>query len=562
MVCHWPGLIKSNKTRQLFSVIGIPYGSISTSFGVMQGATSPKDLMIIDNIRNHSPKNGKDRCLDTESIIFDKPTEPPGIQNRFLVMSENRCPVVHDLAASDECPPVKGKSVCPHSNLRGLSEGRSCGYHSYMERGGIIPAPFGVVGLSHRTASAELRNRASISGDQTQGFLRMAIESGLTECVVLSTCNRTEIYYSASDVAIVRKLIADHAGVPLAELQPHLFEKACVCAACHLFRVVSGLDSVVLGETEIVAQVKDAWKRSTELGTSGPTLDLLFQRGLEASKRVRSESELCRNVTSTGSLAVREAAKGAVPLRDATVLVVGAGKIAERILKDLAVAGAQHVSVLNRTLDHAVELAARFGVKAASLEELPSAIKKADVVFGTIGASTPVITEAMLGTSVQDSLVVVDLGVPPCVENGVNISNVRVVRLDDLKETCDDNSVRRQSAVPDALAILDQELDRFGPALAERAAAPTIRALMERGEEIRNRNLAWAKDRIGDVSDKQWRIVEELAKRMTLGLLQTPIDGLKSHLASAQHRDVVERLFDLQTDGSNLTTHQEGVNYP
>lgn len=518
--------------------------------------------MISDNIRNHSPKNGKDRCQGTESVILDKPTDSSILQNRFSVMAENRCPVVHDLNSSSDGMPARGKSVCPHSSLRGMSEGRSCGYHSYMERGGIIPAPFGVVGLSHRTASAELRNRASISGDQTQGFLRMAIESGLTECVVLSTCNRTEIYYSAGDVAIVRKLIADHAGVPVAEIQPHLFEKACVCAACHLFRVVSGLDSIVLGETEIVAQVKDAWKRSTELGTSGPTLDLLFQRGLEASKRVRSESELCRNVTSTGSLAVREAAKGAIPLRDATVLVVGAGKIAERILKDLAIVGAKKVSVLNRTLDHAEELAARFGVEAASLEDLPSAIKKADVVFGTIGAPTPVITAAMLDTSLRGSLVVVDLGVPPCVEIGVDISDVRVVRLDDLKETCDDNSVRRQAAVPDALEILDQELDRFGPALAERAAAPTIRALMEKGEEIRNRNLAWAKDRIGEVSDKQWRIVEELAKRMTLGLLQTPIEGLKSHLAGAQHRDVVERLFDLQTDGSNHPTTEEGVKHP
>jgi glutamyl-tRNA reductase len=366
---------------------------------------------------------------------------------------------------------------------------------------------------------------------------------------VLSTCNRTEIYFSGAESETVKELIARYSEIPVQELSPHLYEKACVCAACHLFRVTAGLDSMVLGETEIVAQVKDAWKTSANAGLTGPNIDLLFQRSLEASKRIRSETALCRNVTSTGSLAVRAARAQFGSFDGAEIVVLGAGTIGERVVRELRSAGAQRVTVLNRTETRAAALADRWGFEGGSLGGLEDRLTMADVVFATVGASTPILKHDLLRRVSADreerKLVIVDLGVPANVENRGAIPGIEVMDLDRLLLECSENSERRKAAVPHALAILDEELARFGAALTERAAAPTIRALLERSDEIRERNLTWAKERLGDLDERKMRVVEEMARRLMIGLLEAPIEGLKSELAAQKHRDVVERLFDL-----------------
>lgn len=448
------------------------------------------------------------------------------------------------IPTGDTCPAAV-RLTCVH-------DGSPCQAAERAE-GSALPAPFGVVGLSHRTAPLEMRSRVSLPTEEIPAFLELARANGVPECVVLSTCNRTEVYFSGAEAETVRTLLAGFAEVPLAELRPYLYEKPCVCAACHLFRVASGLDSAVLGETEIVAQVKESWRIATEAGTTGPIVDLLLQRSLEASKRIRTETELCRNVTSTGSLAVREAEQRVGSLVNRRLLVLGAGKIAERVLRELESRGATNVRLVNRTFERAQALAEGRTAVAAPFESLAEELRQADVVFATVGAAIPVLSRDLLARARNGrALTIVDLGVPPNVEIGPLPSGVEVVDLDAILAGCAQNSERRLAAVPSALQILEAELGRFGAALSQRAAAPTIRALVARGEAIRERNVAWARERLDGLSEREMRVVEDMARRMMIGLLEAPIEGLKGEFASSEHRAIIERLFLLNGGSEDL----------
>lgn len=442
----------------------------------------------------------------------------------------------------EACP--TGLAGCTKARLADdIPEG--CPAHARPMR--EMGVPFGVVGVSHHTAPLEIRARLAIAGETLCRFGRLAQEAGIQEWVVLSTCNRTEIYYAGGDARAIEGILTQISGLPMDELRPYLYEKGCLCAACHLFRVASGMDSAVLGETEIVAQIREAWKASEDAGVSGPVMRLLFPRAFEASKRVRTETDLCRSVTSTASLAVRTAETFLEGLRGRRAVLIGAGKIAERVAKELHGADLAELRILNRTRERAEALASRWGGIASGLEELEAAVAGADVVVATVAVESPILTRTLLDRATAGRkvpLLVVDMGVPPNVELGSD--SVEVIDIDRLTAETSANAAMRFGAIPAAQAILNEELHRFGEALAERAAAPTIRALVRQGEEIRKRNLEWARERLPNVSEKEMRVVEEMARRMMLGFLQAPIEGLKGELSAAEHRHVVERLFALE----------------
>ena len=403
-------------------------------------------------------------------------------------------------------------------------------------------APFGMVGLSFRTASLAVRGRFAVDA---RAFVREARARGLAECAVLATCNRLEVYFAGGASSTVAAMLAEAAGMDPAVLGEHLYEKACGCAACHAFRVASGLDSAVLGETEIVAQVKAAWAAAREAGGVGPMLDLLGTRALEASKRVRTETDLCRAVTSTGTLAVRAVAERLGGLAGRRAAVVGAGQIARRLVLELRDAGAE-VAVLSRTLAKAEGLANLAEAEAHPIEALEVELARADAAFAAAAVSEPLLTcELMSRVAARRGgwpLPVVDMGVPPNVEPGVPDTT----HLDALSRDAAAGEQTRLAALSPALTILDEELARFHAALAARAAGPTIRALVQRGDEIRARNVEWARERLAGLSEREMRVVEEMARRLTIGLLEAPIDGLKGELSAKEHRHVVEQLFGLE----------------
>jgi len=442
------------------------------------------------------------------------------------------------------------------THLVGQSGSDTCLSRGIVAHHAANQAPFGVVGLNHRTASLETRSRVALNAEAQVAFLRQALEQGLSECIVLSTCNRTEVYFVGGSREIVIDMLAERGGMTPNELRPSLYTKSCVCAACHMFRVVAGLDSAVLGETEIVAQVKEAWRTAQEAGFSGPTLDLLFQRGLEVGKRIRTETDLCRTVTSTATLAVREAARLTGGLTDANIVVLGAGKIADRLVRELKSEGAKNVTILNRTVERAVELSQRLLGKPAGLDQLIPALAEADVCFATLATEHALLDSEVIAdvaaARTSGRLLVIDMGVPPNVDARVDRANLDVVRLDDLMAACEANVGQRAQAIPAAMGILEEELGRLASALTERAAAPTIRALVEHGDSIRQRNLDWARGRLGHLDEKEMRVVEEMARRMMIGLLQAPIDSLKTELAAREHREVVEKLFSLDGGSRDL----------
>jgi glutamyl-tRNA reductase len=404
--------------------------------------------------------------------------------------------------------------------------------------------PFGVVGLSYRTASLDLRGRASLAGDAATRFLGMLREHGVAEAMVLSTCNRTEVYFAHPDEQLVIRLFAAAAKTDIAEIQPHLYLKKSLCAACHLFRVASGLDSQVLGETEIVAQVKQAWKNAEAFGSCGPGLGLLLQRSMEVNKRVRTETDLCKGVTSTATLAVMQAQQHLGTLQGKRVLLLGAGQIAERVCKDLLPLAIGSLTILNRSADKAQRLADYYGGTAAGLDSLVDAITDSDVVITALSTPCAVVTNEVMARSGRDQHLLIDLGVPANVE--VDMPGVQVINIDGLSAACSENLGRRMSAVPVALDILDAELQRLRNDLTTRSASPTIKALVNQAEQIRQLNMEWAMERLTDLSDKERKVVEDLSNRIIKGLLQAPIQGLKHELAAAEHREIVSKLFKLE----------------
>lgn len=402
--------------------------------------------------------------------------------------------------------------------------------------------PF-VVGLNHRSTAIDLRSRISGACGDGTALLAKAPEFGLNEVAVLATCNRVEIYgVGRADAAI--DLLSSQTGIPAAELQPHLYVKRGPCSACHLFRVASGLDSAVLGETEIVAQVKKAWREAREARTIGAHIDLVFPRALEASKRVRTETELCRNVTSPFTLGVRRVEESLNGLAGRRILILGAGMVAERVLKDLP--GSAEARVLNRTYQRALDLSGRYDAVAVESDRLEEELIAADGVFATVGAPTPLLTKELLARVAEArkgrALPIVDFGVPVNVEEG---SEGEITTLTHLTDACAANLENRLAAVPAAMDILEEELVRYEETQAKRRAAPTIRALIEQGEAVKRRNVEWARERLGHLEEREIKIVEEMARRMMIGLLQSPIDRLSGELSAQEHRDVAERLFGI-----------------
>ncbi len=408
-----------------------------------------------------------------------------------------------------------------------------------------LMAPFGVVGLSYKTAPKELRSKVGISKDDLPIMLARAHAAGLTECAILSTCNRTEIYFAGAEPKIVENLLAEHAGVPTEQITEHLYVRSCFCAACHLFRVTAGLDSAVLGESEIVAQVKEAKSLARKSEMMGPMLDLLFRRAMEASKRIRAETELCRNVVSVATLAVREAESP--ESRNQTFALLGAGKIATRIAKELAPLHRGKTVVVNRSAENAKPLAALLKANVRGLESLEATLVEADVVFAAIGAGQPVIDEELFARVISARgsrpLLLVDLGLPPNSSVDDLPPSVRLVGLEDLTYQSAANEEARNDAVQPSLSILDEELKRFGEALVEQAASPTIRALMQLGENVSKRNLEWALEKLPELDAKHVRVLEELMRRTVIGMLESPINTLKTDIAWAERRHLIENLF-------------------
>jgi glutamyl-tRNA reductase len=397
-----------------------------------------------------------------------------------------------------------------------------------------------VLGVSYKTAGLEIRSLLSFSGEKLTRLLERLTAEGVSQCLVLSTCNRTEIYFAGSYPEVPFRILCEVAGVEADELSEHCYLSHGEDTARHAFRVASGLESAALGETEILAQLREALQVASEGGHISGALNLMFRRALNVSKRVRTETDICRNVTSVSSMAIRQASLAANGLRDKKILLLGAGAIAERLAKELSRVHGVNCTVANRTASKAEALAVRYEFAYSSLDDLRNLLSSHEVIFCAIGSDEPILMREILEGL---TLTIVDLGVPSVVVPLPHGSSTKLIDMEFLATACVANSELRKSAISGADQIIDAEVAEFVRACSERDVAPAITALVSLGEHVRRANLNWAMSELGDVAPEQRKVVEDLAFRMMRGMLQGQIAAMKSDSLSLQEKACLASVF-------------------
>jgi len=425
-----------------------------------------------------------------------------------------------------------------------------------------------VVGLSHRTAPVEIRERLSIAEQSMEDSLqRLRADEQVLEASILSTCNRLEIYTLLRNpeqgVSAVGSFLSQHSGLELSELMPHLFAYHHEEAIGHLMRVAAGLDSLVLGEGQILSQVKKMYRLGQEHRSIGPILNRLLNQAVSTGKRVRSETNLGTGAVSISSAAVELAqlkvgqARGIddlVPLDQEQIAVVGAGRMARLLLQHLQAKGASGVVLLNRTVSRAEEMAADFPglpVQCRPLSDLNHCLSTCSLVFTSTGADDPIITADRLGQlNRRSSLMLVDIGVPRNISADVSeLSGIAAYDVDDLQEVVARNQEARREIAAEAEGMLQQEGQQFIEWWDGLEAVPVANRLRTQLEEIREQELQKALSRMGpDLSARERKVVEALSKGIINKILHGPVTKLRAPQPRQQRHQamkVVQDLFDL-----------------
>jgi glutamyl-tRNA reductase len=380
----------------------------------------------------------------------------------------------------------------------------------------------------------------------------------LSEAVLLSTCQRTEIYAVAhkyhAAVSEIRNFMADWSGRPPETFASHLYEYHDDAAVRHLFKVAAGLDSAVLGEGEILGQLGDSWQAAHTEGTAGAVLSILFRHAQEVGKRVRSETAIARGTTSLSQAAVSLARAELGSLEGRTILVMGAGEMGEAMAQ--ALAGnleTGRLLVANRTRSRATELAARCGGRAIDWSDLPEGLEDADVVLASTGSPEVLLDvsdlQPVLARRPDRPLLIVDIAVPRDVDPGVaGLAGVTLLDMENLSAFAERAMQERRQEVPRAEIIVDAEVERYGGLATERQVAPLVGSLYDRAEEIRRAELARFERRLGDLDEAQTRAVEALTRGIVAKLLHDPTVAVKAGSGTAkgeQLASALRQLFDL-----------------
>lgn len=416
-----------------------------------------------------------------------------------------------------------------------------------------------VVGLNHRTVPLEILEGVTV-GDAAlpKALASLGARENLSEVVLLSTCMRTEAYVVAerfhSALAEVRDFFADLSSIPAERFSDHLYSYYEDNVAGHLFRVASGLDSAVVGESEILGQVRHAWERAGAESAAGPVLGGLFRHALEVGKRARTETAIGRGTTSVSQAAVEMAAQRLGTLKGRRILVLGAGEMGEGMA--VALAGAPDVgdlSVANRTWDKAVALADRAGGHAVPLADLRPALEQTDVLLTSTGAPSVLLTAddlaPVMAARPERPLLVVDIAVPRDVDAGVaDLAGVTLLDMDDLKAFAEAGRAGRRREVAGVESIVADELERYRAASTARQLAPLVVALRQRGEQLRTGEMERFRSRLGELDDSQLEAIDGLTRALLAKMLHEPTVRLKEAAGTPRGDRLAEALralFDL-----------------
>ncbi len=413
-----------------------------------------------------------------------------------------------------------------------------------------------LVGLNHRTAPVEVRERVSFTAEQSRRAGEELRARGiLEETLVLSTCNRSEVYgvppESSHECAPgLSTFLSEFHSVRPDVLSVSLYHHYDREAVRHLFRVAAGLDSMLLGETEILGQVREAYRLAHENGATGPVLNRLFQGALEVGKRVRTETELGTRPMSVASAGVKLAERIFGKLNERTALVLGAGTISEQVVSNLRDRGIAHLYVMNRSPDRAEELAGRFGGKVVGWTEWDAALQSPDVVVSSVAAEEPVlrreIVERAMAARGNRALFLMDLGVPRNIDAGVaDLYNVYLYNTDDLSEIVQQNRNARESEIPRAQSIVDDHVTKFLSWQASVELVGFVDALRARVQEERAAFLRSRMESMRHLTEADRARVEKLMDEMLEKLLLEPAERLRSEKELRRKIQNVEALRDL-----------------
>jgi glutamyl-tRNA reductase len=418
------------------------------------------------------------------------------------------------------------------------------------------------LGLNHTSAPLHLRERLAFDEEQVRASLaRLAcgqISSSLAELIILSTCNRIEIYAASNQLAFdeLEAFLLDARAVSAHELHPYMYRRHDMDAVSHLFHVAAGLDSLVIGEPQILGQITRALELARGQNAAGPILNRLFQAAIHAGKRARTETAISRNPASVSSLAASVAEKTLGHIKTAKVVVLGAGEMAELTVEALRKRGVEKIQVINRTLERAQEVAKRWGAESATYEFLQQALREADIVISSTSAPHIILTAEMveqaMQTRVHHPLVLIDIAVPRDIDpDAANIPGVKLFDIDGLNAQLEDSLTRRMDEVPHVKQILDEELIELENYLKSLEMLPIIADIRQQAEAIRLAELEKTLRRMPDLTDTERERIEALTHALVKKILDRPTRRLRDESTcphAPQYATVARTLFGLNHD--------------
>ena len=415
---------------------------------------------------------------------------------------------------------------------------------------------FQLIGVNHVSAPIEVRERLVVPESEVPNALRkLSQHPGVEEAMILSTCNRVEILTRTSNGAVnLRAFLQEYFPINPAEYDEHLYELREQEAVRHLFRVASSLDSMIVGEPQILGQVKEAYASARALGAVHSQLDQLLTRAFAVAKRVRTETAIGSSAVSVASVAVELAKKIFGSLHGKHVYLVGAGKMSELAARHLLANGAVSIFVANRTYDRAVQLAGKFNGEAIQFSQLYDTCDRADIVITSTGAPHAIFRrehgELFLSRRKNRPMFFIDIAVPRNVDPELNkLDGIFVYDIDDLQQAVVSHVADRTKEAARAEAIIDVEVQRFQERLQTLNVVPTIVSLHDHLETIRQAEIDRVRGRLGPLTPDQEMVIESLTKGIVNKIMHTPIHTLKTAARESEATtivDVVKRLFNLE----------------
>ena len=403
-----------------------------------------------------------------------------------------------------------------------------------------------LVGLSHKTAPVEIRERLAFSNDALRSALTSLVDRRrVNEAMILSTCNRVEVVAESPDDRLIRDFICEFHQVSHDSVSTHLYSYRNVDAIRHVFRVTASLDSMVIGEPQILGQVKEAFRIAMDAGTVGMHLSALMNRAFAVAKKVRSETGISQSAVSVSYAAVELARKIFGDLSGKTVMIIGASKMGELAAKHLRRAGASSVLVTNRTFERAVELAKVFEGAAVPFEHFTDHMAGADIVITSTGAPHFIIgknlAEQVIHRRKNKPIFFIDIAVPRDIDPAVNqIDNAFLYDIDDLQQVIDANLKERFKEAMRAEQIVDDEVEAFCLKMQTRDVVPTIVQLRESLEKVRRDEIERNRRHLKDLSPEQQAAVDQITKSIVNKILHPPIEQLKQMAHDPQGADLAE----------------------